>query len=195
MTSSKKNTFRVLPLCARNPLVTGPMDSPHKGTVVRTFGVSLLSVWGNCWTNARLSGNSRRHDHWWRSFHVAVVFWNNRCSTVLHNTAVADQVAELNKEQQKLSIIVIATHLSTSGNVNRRDLIILVPRIPDWLSGVQVFLHIAHFIWLWFYHWCYKLCIANDNCISQFKGQCVISSCWYHMRGFPQVTRAGKPPR
>ena len=171
MTSSKKNTFRVLPLCARNPLVTGPMDSPHKGTVVWTFGVSLLSVWGNCWTNARLSGNSRRHDHWWRSFDVAIVFWNNRCSTVLHNTAVADQVAKLNKEQQKLSIIVIATHLSTSGNVNRRDLIILVPRIPEWWSrgaatsrGLSAYRTFYMIMILLLMLW---TCIANDNHIQR----------------------------
>ena len=38
------------------------VDSPHKWTLTRTFEVSLLSVWPNCWTNTRLTGNSRRHD-------------------------------------------------------------------------------------------------------------------------------------
>ena len=32
------------------------MDSPHKGTMTRTF------VLTNCWTNIRLAGNSRRSD-------------------------------------------------------------------------------------------------------------------------------------
>ena len=39
-----------------------PVDDPHIRTVTRTFEVPLLSVWKNCWTNTRLTGNSRRHD-------------------------------------------------------------------------------------------------------------------------------------
>ena len=31
-----------------------PVDSPHKGTVMWTFNVSLLSIWTNCWTNTWL---------------------------------------------------------------------------------------------------------------------------------------------
>ena len=62
-------TFSVLlsPLCG-NPPVTGGFPHtgtvrwiPHKWTVIRTFDVSLLSVWIN-WTNTRWAGNSRHHD-------------------------------------------------------------------------------------------------------------------------------------
>ena len=46
------------------PFVRGihrtPVNSPHKGTVMRTFDLSLLLVWTNCWTITRLIGNSRR---------------------------------------------------------------------------------------------------------------------------------------
>ena len=48
------------------PFVRGihrlPVDSPHTGTVTRTFDVSVLLVWTKCWGNTRLTGNSRHHD-------------------------------------------------------------------------------------------------------------------------------------
>ena len=54
------------------PFVRGihrsPVDTPHKGTVARTFDVSLLSVWTNCWTNTRLSVIRD----------VMAVFWRHR---------------------------------------------------------------------------------------------------------------------
>ena len=54
---------RILRYC---PLLRGihqsPVDSLHKGTVIRTLGVSVLFVWTTCWTNSRLTGDSRRHD-------------------------------------------------------------------------------------------------------------------------------------
>ena len=61
MTSSNGNIFRVtVPLCG-TVIHRSPVDSPQKGTVARTVNVFLLSVWTNCWTNTRSTGNSRRH--------------------------------------------------------------------------------------------------------------------------------------
>ena len=72
MTSSDRNIFRVA-----GPLRGGAKGggggggggggwssggSPHKGPVMRTFDLPLLLVWTNGWTNARLAGNSKRHD-------------------------------------------------------------------------------------------------------------------------------------
>ena len=39
-----------------------PVDSPHKGTIMRTLDVSLLFDWTNCWANAQMTGNSTHHD-------------------------------------------------------------------------------------------------------------------------------------
>ena len=62
--------FALLSLCVGNPPGTGGF--PSQRAVTRTFDVSLLSVWTNCWTNTRLPGNARRHDvtvmhaiQWW----------------------------------------------------------------------------------------------------------------------------------
>ena len=60
MTSSNRSIFHVTLLMCGEPPIT--VDSHHKGTVTRTFDISLLAIWTNCWTNVRLAGNSRRHD-------------------------------------------------------------------------------------------------------------------------------------
>ena len=57
----KMETFSLLlSLCARTH--RSLVDSPHKRTVTRSFGVSLLSIWTNSWTNTRLTNNARRHN-------------------------------------------------------------------------------------------------------------------------------------
>ena len=55
MTSSNRSIFHVTLLLFAEPLIT--VDSPHKGTITRTFDISLLAIWTDCWTNIRLAGN------------------------------------------------------------------------------------------------------------------------------------------
>ena len=38
-----------------------PFDSPHKGSVMKSFGVFLFLVWANCWVNIRVASHLRRH--------------------------------------------------------------------------------------------------------------------------------------
>ena len=48
----------LLSLCAGNPAVTGGFPSQRDSNA----DVCLLSVWTNCWTNTRLTGNSMLHE-------------------------------------------------------------------------------------------------------------------------------------
>ena len=57
-----KTFSALLSLCAGNHW--SAVDSPHKGTVMRNFGVPLLLIWTSCCMNIRLTGNLRHHcDH------------------------------------------------------------------------------------------------------------------------------------
>ena len=75
MTSSNGNIFRVTAPLKGNLFVAGGF--PQKGTVTRSFVVSLLVVWTECWTNTGLTGNSRRHDG-----HLTLPCWDHGLSPV-----------------------------------------------------------------------------------------------------------------
>ena len=47
-----------------------PVDSPNKGPVTRSFVVSLMLAWTNCWANTQMAGYLGRHDT-----HVTSLQW------------------------------------------------------------------------------------------------------------------------
>ena len=59
-----------LALCAGNSVVTG--EFPSQSPVIRSFKVSLIWAWINCWVNNREAGESRRHR---THYDVIVMHW------------------------------------------------------------------------------------------------------------------------
>ena len=89
----------LLSLCAGNPPSIG--GSPHKGAVTRTFDVSLLSVWTNCWTNII-----------WKvsNFHYSDVIMNTMASPITGVSIVCSIVgsgADQRKHQSSVSLAFV----------------------------------------------------------------------------------------
>ena len=110
--------------CPRNH--RSPVDSPHKGTVARTFCVPLLIVWRDCGTHTRLAGNSRRHDG-----HLTSSQCKKHSRKTLYSLPVRASFG-MSLVSRWVRSLVHSLHLSLSRYMRYRVIIDGVIRGPAW---------------------------------------------------------------
>ena len=70
------------PLWGESIINQSPVDSPHKGPVMRSFGFIFMSTWTNCWINSQEANKRRYLDAHLTSSNCNIKVWNKLITLV-----------------------------------------------------------------------------------------------------------------
>ena len=141
------------------------VGSPHKGTVTRSFVVSLLVVWSECWTNTGLTGNSRRHDG-----HLTLPCWDHgltpvRCHAIISTNKSLLLIESLGRNFSEIWIKMQSSftkiNLKMSSHLTRTIDIKIVPytslMLHPEISGIYLLSNLIKLL-VWLFPSCSNLC-------------------------------------